>query len=239
MDSVFCQINVIGWTLAYGLVSGTLLVVNKWTLLYFPVFLMLASQMGVSAFVMYMSFKYRGQSVTLTSEKFRKFLPVVFLFFFTLVTSSYTLQFLTVDIFVALRCCSTFTVALGEFLVGGRKLPSLISSISLLSLALSSIFVFAIGAADYFSLKSTIMAIFYVLALSIDQVVNRMFVVELQISTDERVLWMNSISFVGCLFCYFVSFIFGRLSNFDNDQVQFEIWSILPLTISCFLGIAI
>jgi len=162
----------------------------------------------------------------------------------TLVTSSYTLQFLTVDILVALRCCTTFFVAAGEFIFGGRKLPSLISSISLVALAISSIFVFAVGAKDYFTATSILFGFAYVIALSSDQVVNRLFVVNVQIPTDERVLWMNFLCFFGVVICYIIqssynwfnnnepiALVLGNTTSFFSIQVQ------MPLIISCILGL--
>jgi hypothetical protein len=133
-------------------------------------------------------------------------------------------------------------VAGGEFVFGDRKLPSLISTFSLFSLAISSVFVFAVGAKSYFTWQSMLMGLSYVIALSADQVINRMFVQKVELTTDERVLWMNALCFVGVSVCYVVTSFYHYVMGSSGDSILdprnfFSFQALVPLVLSCLLGI--
>jgi len=101
--------------------------------------------------------------------------------------------------------------------------------------------VFAVGAKTYFTTKSALMGLAYVIALATDMVVNRMFVVKVELTTDERVLWMKTLCFVGVFGCWILSVVYHYLLG-DNvgfliEGSFFTIQTLLPLIASCILGL--
>jgi hypothetical protein len=143
-----------------------------------------------------------------------------------------SLKHLGVDVVILLRILSTFLVALGDWLFNERTLPSPNSTTCLVSLLLASFFVFF--DAQKFSSVGIFYGVLYMIFIAADQVFLKYFTDKTQISTLERMFWVNLFSIPVAFFAALIN------EEFYFDFVSiFEVSKLLPVASSCFLAVGI
>jgi hypothetical protein len=180
--------------MAYALCSASMLIVNKWALIHFPLPAMLTFlQCGSTALVIVLARATGAQQTDAVSwGDIYRFLSVPFLFALALYSSSQLLRASDAGLQILVRTTTPVAVCIADRLFMGYELPSLRSSVALLGLV--------VGAAFYFRVEADItpLAIFwgalYFVSISTEMVWVKHVLDSVRMSTWTRVLLTNLVT---------------------------------------------
>jgi len=236
---MFFGADIIFYVLSYALVSATMLVSNKWAIDEFPYhhIVMIAQFVSSALFVWFLKvfkvIKPPDESNRVDKDKLIKFIPVVAWFYAAIMTNLAAMKYLSVDLMVLIRTCVPFLVAFGDYAFLGRSLPSSQSWFSLVSLAFITAMVFVREpVADTIGL---LWGLTYYVTLSGSMVFTKKFIVDVKLTTHDRVFWNNALSVIPGIP---LAFLFGDVSDMLSHPTENTSHSVLAVSLSCALGIA-
>jgi hypothetical protein len=183
-----------GLVIAYAACSASMLLVNKWALLHFPLpasltFLQLASTAAVVVLV-----QLAGM-VTIDEVSWAQvwaFMPVPMLFALALYSSTQLLHNSDAGLQILIRTTTPALVCVGDYLFMGYDLPSMRSMAALVGLMVGAAFYFRIETA--ISSSAIFWGCFYLVSISVEMVCVKSVLNHVRMGTWTRVLINNLIT---------------------------------------------
>jgi len=225
--------------IAYGSCSASMLLVNKWALLHFPLPAMLTFlQCAATALIVQLVRATGALSIeSVEWRTVRDFITVPVLFALALYSSSQLLHFGDAGLQILIRTTTPAAVCILDFLFMGYELPSRRSAMALVGLV--------VGAACYFRVETAITpaaifwGAFYFVSISVEMVWVKHVLNRVRMSTWTRVAITN-----------FVTAIFMTpftLVNPERERLVDRLTLVTPLSrvavmsvaISCVAGFAL
>jgi hypothetical protein len=227
--------------LAYALFSSTLLVANKWALSWIPApnFLM-TLQCLATALVVHLvaSVSQRRLFVNLENpfssrDSSMWFIVCVFVQFATIGSNMMSLHLLGVDRVILLRIFAMFPIAIGDWMLKNRHLPSFNSWACFGCLGMAVFFIFGFDKTSL-SLTGIIWGSIYFVSITTDQVLLKKFIKAVPMEDGNRTFWMNllgvPVSTIGL-------FAFQEMKTISSAEINPRLF--IAIIVSCILGAGI
>lgn len=178
--------------LAYALCSASMLILNKWALLHFPLPAMLTLLQCAATALIVILVRTTGllKIDTVTWAEVWSFLTVPVLFAFALYSSSQLLHYADAGLQILIRTTTPVAVCILDYLFMGYELPSKRSTAALVGLVLGAAFYFRVEAA--ITTAAIVWSVLYFISISIEMVWVKNILNTVRMSTWTRVLITNT-----------------------------------------------
>eukprot|EP00755_Sulcionema_specki_P012978 Sspe_Gene.52775::Locus_29222_Transcript_1_1_Confidence_1.000_Length_1257::g.52775::m.52775 len=231
---------VIFLCVGYCLSAGLLVIVNKWVLMRFPYGANLtALQFGFSALVAWLIGIVGWEEVDpLETKKVWRFLPAVVMFYISVATNMKLLQAANVDTYIVVRACVPLCTSVLETIFLRSPAPHA-RAIGCMLIILACAVGYALN--GEFQTEAYGWSALYILAMSIDTVLIKKVVTDVELTRWGLVFYNN---FIALAFFPLGSYLTGELDKLleGADGVLALLAQprvLLPVIISCIVGVAI
>ncbi len=237
--------RVIVHSLSYAFFSATLIVCNKWALKYFQApNTLVAVQSLFTAVIAYAFLALFQRRILVSFAEGTPFkTPKIFLWVLicnvlqsvTIACNLSALHYLGVDMVILLRICAMIPIAIGDWLINGRTLPTLASWICFLCIGMSAAFVFGTEHAAV-TVLGAFWGLAYFAAISTDQVVLKRFIQSVPMKNVDRIFWMN---IFGSLVSAVLAAATGEVGYLIENSASFTSLTYNSVLLSCVLAVGI
>ena len=164
-------------------------------------------------------------------SKVQPYIPAVFAFLGTIFCNLKTLQYCNVETFIVFRASTPIAVAIGDYLFLGRELPSYQSLLCLIGLICGvSLYTYT---DQGFEINGYFWLSLWYLVFLVDQLYLKHVVTKVKHKSNwGRVYYLNLLSSAPLFFTFIIN------QELANDGVNWNVYSITFLVISCLLGLA-
>lgn len=164
-------------------------------------------------------------------SKIQPYIPAVFAFLGTIFCNLKTLQYCNVETFIVFRASTPIAVAIGDYLFLGRELPSYQSLLCLIGLICGvSLYTYTDAG---FEINGYFWLSLWYLVFLMDQLYLKHVCQKVKMKSNwGRVYYLNLLASTPLFFSFIIN------QELANDGVNWNIYSITFLLISCLLGLA-
>lgn len=230
----------------YAFCSATLIVINKWALLYFPFSATLtAAQFGFSALVAFVLGILGFVEVdALRQSKVIAFLPAVVLFYVSIASNLKLLHVSNVDTFIVTRSLTPIITNKFEQAYLGSRAPPWKATLALMLIVFGAL-LYGYAERDNMVSSALFWAVIYICAMTVDSVFIKKVVTDVQLTRWGMVYYNNFLAF---LMFPLGSLVTGEYKNLfsDGEGDAPSMWDSLsapgcafPVALSCLMGVAI